>query len=61
MFIAGCNLLVNLYAHNNSLGGAEDKARKQVNEISSSCVQREKKKKPFHLRLFIDGLTGVCV
>lgn len=56
MSVLSCNLLVNLCPHSNSSGGAEDKARKQVNDTSSFPI---KKKAFIEGHLLIDFL--VCV
>ena len=41
MFVLICNLLMNLYPHGNSLGGGKDKARKQVNDVSSLYIKKK--------------------
>lgn len=55
MFVLSCNLLVNLCPHSNSSGGAEDKARKQVNDMSSFYIKK---------KAFIEGhllIDLVCI
>lgn len=41
IYVLSCDLLVNLCPYNNSLGGAEDKPRKQVSNMSSFYIQKK--------------------
>lgn len=41
IFVLSCDLLVKLCPYNSSLGGAEDKARKQASNMSSFYIQKK--------------------